>query len=271
MGNPLVFASPGQVLEATEKRATLDVPNEVVAIAVVAGATSIQRDNQGSSSVSFPSPSFNLPPTEHAQALPRNLAAELSLAGTGMPPFISPARQSQEPGTAVPMTAYNAARRNNPNPSVQVPETEAAQVESHDQQTAPPLVELARRQAATSSRTAFTQGVIEGQDRFNAHILQSLAEDRIRARSRREAEALPQTEPAATANASRTELVSSPTNVERTQVMDMFFCLSNLAAIRAEAGDFTLKDFSDYYAPDNVKKTPNLPNTFEPNLRSLGM
>jgi hypothetical protein len=47
--------------------------------------------------------------------------------------------------------------------------------------------------------------------------------------------------------------------------MDMRFCISNLDAIRAEAGDFTLKDFSDYWAPDNEKTAPNLPNTFVPN------
>ncbi len=58
--------------------------------------------------------------------------------------------------------------------------------------------------------------------------------------------------------------MSSPTTVEGTPVMDMFFCLDNLFAIRAEAGDFTLKDFSDYWAADNVKTAPNLPHTFEP-------
>ncbi len=117
MGNPLVFASPVQGFEAKGKGASLDVQNEEVASRAASGATSIQRVNQGSSSVSFPSPSFNMPPTEHAQALQRNLAAELILAGTGTPPLFSSARHPQEPGTAVSMIAHNAARRNNPNPS----------------------------------------------------------------------------------------------------------------------------------------------------------
>jgi hypothetical protein len=47
--------------------------------------------------------------------------------------------------------------------------------------------------------------------------------------------------------------------------MDMRFCINNLVAIRAEAGDFSLKDFSDYWAPDNEKTAPNLPKTFVPN------
>jgi hypothetical protein len=264
-GNSLVVATPVQVLEVRRSGASLDVPNEEFASTDASGAISIQQDQQGSSSASFPSPSFNMPPTEHAQALQRNLAAELILAGTGTPPFISPARQFQEPGTAAPMIAYKADRRNNLNPSVQVPETEADRVESHDQQTTQPRVELARGQAATSFRTAFRQGEIEGQDRLNAHMLQILAEDRVRARSRREAETPPQTEPVGTANAARAASTASLTNpVASTPVMDMFFCIGNLVDIRAEAGDFTLKDFSDYYAPDNVKKAPNAPNTFEP-------
>jgi hypothetical protein len=52
--------------------------------------------------------------------------------------------------------------------------------------------------------------------------------------------------------------------------MDMFFCRDNLFAIRAEAGDFTLKDFSDYWASGNEKTSPNLPRTFEPNRMVKG-
>ncbi len=129
-GNSLVFATPVQVLEAKGKGASLDVPNEEVASTVASGAISIQRDDQGFSSFSLPSPSFNLPPAERAQVLHRSLAAELILAGTGTPPLISPARHSEEPGTAISMIAHNAARRNNPNPSVQVPEEGAARVEA---------------------------------------------------------------------------------------------------------------------------------------------
>jgi hypothetical protein len=52
----------------------------------------------------------------------------------------------------------------------------------------------------------------------------------------------------------------------RTPVMDMHFCIDNLDAIRSEAGDFPLKEFSDYWAPDSMKTTTtNGPNTFVPN------
>ena len=69
--------------------------------------------------------------------------------------------------------------------------------------------------------------------------------DRVRKRGLREAATPLQIEPEATANAARTASISSPTSVESTPVMDMFFCLDNLLAIRAEARDFTLKDVSD--------------------------
>jgi hypothetical protein len=119
-------------------------------------------------------------------------------------------------------------------------------------------------QAATPFRTAFTQGAIEGQDRINAYELQRMEADRVRRRGLSKAATPLQIEPEATANAARTASMSSPTNEESTPVMDMFFCLDNLAAIRTQARDSTLKDFSDYWAADNVKKAPNPPNTFEP-------
>ena len=75
------LTAPIQVLEAKGKEASVDVPVVAVASVIASGANSIQRDNQGlpqgSSSVSPPSPSFNLPPTERAQVLHRSLAAEL--------------------------------------------------------------------------------------------------------------------------------------------------------------------------------------------------
>jgi hypothetical protein len=46
IGNPLVFASPVQALEARGRGASLDVPNEEVATTVASGAVSIQRDDQ---------------------------------------------------------------------------------------------------------------------------------------------------------------------------------------------------------------------------------
>jgi hypothetical protein len=94
MGNPLVFASPVQVLEAKGNGASDDVPVVAVACVIASGASSVQRDKQGhpqgSSSVSFSSPTFNMPLAEHAQALQRNLAAELIRAGSGRSPLLSP-------------------------------------------------------------------------------------------------------------------------------------------------------------------------------------
>jgi hypothetical protein len=117
--------APIQVIEAKGKEDSVDVPVEAVASVIASGANSIQRDNQGlpqgSSSVSPSSPSFNLPPIEGAQLLHRSLAAELIQAGSGTSPLIPPTRHSQEPGTAISMSAPIVARRNNLNPSVQVP------------------------------------------------------------------------------------------------------------------------------------------------------
>jgi hypothetical protein len=266
-GNPLVFASPVQVLGAKGNGASDEVPVEAVACVAASGANSAQRGEQGhpqgSSSVSFPSPSFNLPPTERAQVLHRSLAAELILAGTGTSPLIPPARNSQESGTAISMTAYNSARGNNLNPSVQVSGTRAARVEAQAQQEVQPRTKLARGQEATPFKTAFTRGAIEEQDRVNDFELQRMAADRVRQRGLREPARPLQVEPEATTGAARTESIS-PTTVVSTPVLDMFFCIDHLADIRTEAGDYTLKDYSDYYAPDSIKKAPNPPKTFEP-------
>jgi hypothetical protein len=51
IGNPLVFASPIQVLEAKGTGASLDVPSDEEASTVASGASLIQRDDQGSSSL----------------------------------------------------------------------------------------------------------------------------------------------------------------------------------------------------------------------------
>jgi hypothetical protein len=111
-------------LEAKGRGATVDVPVEAVACVVASGANSIQRDKQGhpqeSSSVSPPSPSFNLPPAERAQVLRRSLAVDLIQAGSGRSLLIPPARHSQEPGTAISMSAPAVTRRNNLNSSLQV-------------------------------------------------------------------------------------------------------------------------------------------------------
>ncbi len=48
-------------------------------------------------------------------------------------------------------------------------------------------------------------------------------------------------------------------------VIDIRFCIDNLASLRIEAVDHSLTDFSDYWAPDFPKTNPNKPNTFVPN------
>jgi hypothetical protein len=64
----------------------------------------IQEHPQGSSSATPPPSSFNMPPTEHAQALHRNLAAELIHSGARRSPLLpSRIRYPQESGTAVSM------------------------------------------------------------------------------------------------------------------------------------------------------------------------
>jgi hypothetical protein len=107
------------------------------------------------------------------------------------------------------------------------PRTELARAQSS-------VANVGRGQAATPFKTAFTQGAIKAQDRINADELQRMEEDRVRRRGLREAATPLQIEPEATANAARTASMSSPANVESTPVMDMFFCLDNLLAIRAE-------------------------------------
>ncbi len=111
-------------IQVSEAKRMDSVIVEAIAFEVAPGVNKIQQDNQGipqgSPSVPFPSPTFNMPPTEHAQALHRNLAADLIHAGSGRFPLIPPARHSQEPGTATPMSTPTVTRRNNPNYSLQV-------------------------------------------------------------------------------------------------------------------------------------------------------
>ncbi len=76
--------APIQVSEAKGIEASVV---EAVACEVASGVITTQQDiqgiPQGFPSVSFPSPTFNMLPKEHAQALHRNLAAELIHAGSG--------------------------------------------------------------------------------------------------------------------------------------------------------------------------------------------
>jgi hypothetical protein len=60
------------------------------------------------------------------------------------------------------------------------------------------------------------------------------------------------------------------TTASSTPVMDMQFCIDNLSAIRNEAGDSLLSEFSDFWASDHSKTTRNRPNTFVPNRMLKG-
>jgi hypothetical protein len=301
MENPLARALPVQVLEKKGKEAPVDVPVEAVACVIASGANLIQRDNQGhpqgSSSVSPSSPSFNLPPTERAQLLHRSLAAELIQAGSGRSLLTPPARHSQEPGTAISMITPNVARRNNINPSVQVPEdhraedelrhrdelqrfgeacdatfrepreaARAAQVETASLRRAAQAVEQARveqlrkvgeaceasvTEVREEAETAQSEGTTDRQ-RFEEGLEQTLAANRLRSVEAR-------------AERRRLKEAVATRPAPMAPVIDMRFCIDNLASLRIEAADHSLTDFSDYWAPDFPKTTPNKPNTFVPN------
>jgi hypothetical protein len=235
MENPLVFASPMQVLEAKGKGASVDVPIEAVASVIESGANSIQRDNQGcpqgSSSDSPPSPSFNLPPTERAQVLHRSLAAELILAGTGTSPLIPPARHSQEPGTAISMIAPSVARRNNFNPSVQVPEDRRAEDELRHRDG------LQRFGEACGAAVRETREAVEAIQVETARLRQAAGvvkqEQAASRQAMREGSSEARSQREASSSATSTRTTAAP-------VMDMLFCINNLDAIRSEAGDFSL-------------------------------
>jgi hypothetical protein len=89
---PFALMTSTQVVKAKGKGVSVDVPVEAVACVVATGLGPIQLDNQrhsqGSSSVSPPLSSFNMPPTEHVQALHRNLTAELIHTGAGKSPLL---------------------------------------------------------------------------------------------------------------------------------------------------------------------------------------
>jgi hypothetical protein len=248
------LTAPIQALGAKGKEASVfDVPVEAVASVIASGANSIQRDDQGhpqgSSSVSPPSPSFNLPPTERAQVLHRSLAAELIQAGSGTSPLIPPVRHSQEPGTAISMSAPIVARRNNLNPSVQVPADHHTVDElrlrdelqrfgeAYDATFREPR-EAAKAAQAETARLRQAAAIVEREQAADRLAMREVISE---ARSQREV--------SSSATPARTTAACTP-------VMDMLFCINNLDAIRSEAGDFSLKDFSDYWAPDNRKTAP---------------
>jgi hypothetical protein len=171
MENPSVCSSPIQVAKAKGSEACGNFPVESVACEVSPGGNMTQQDvqghPQGSSSVSPPSPSFNLLPTERSQALHCSLAADLIQAGSRKPPPIPQDDDTQRPGTAVPMTPITANRRNNSHLSLQDPvdnrtegelreelrqfgeacsatRSELLQSETQSPQAAQPCIELAR-------------------------------------------------------------------------------------------------------------------------------
>jgi hypothetical protein len=209
--------APTQVIEAKAEEDSAAVPVEAVASVIASGANSIERDNQGllqgSSSVSPSSPSFNLPPIERAQLLHRSLAAELIQAGSGTSPLIlNPSVQvPADPRTEDELRHRDELQRFGEACGATVREThetaEATQVESTRLRQAAAIVE--RDQAANR---------------------QTVREGSSEARSQREASS---------------SVTPTRTTAACTPVMDMLFCINNLVAIRSEAGDFSLKDFSD--------------------------
>jgi hypothetical protein len=148
--------------------------------------------------------------------------------------------------------------------------SELLQSEAQYLQAAQLRIELAKGQLRAANvgqgqaATKFSQPSIDSQDRINAEHLQRMEADRVEKRRQREAAAERQKEADESANAARPASLLSSSTAESTRVMDMRFCISNLDSIRREAGDFTLKEFSDYWAPDNEKTAPNLPSTFVP-------
>jgi hypothetical protein len=240
--------APIQVSEEKGKEAAIV---EAVACEVASGVITTQQDiqgiPQGSPSIYFPSPTLNMPPTEHAQALHRNLTAELIHAGSGRSLLTSPARHSQEPGTAISMSSPTVTWRNNLNSPLQVQDgnrtvdelrderrqfgeaggatrSELLQSEAQYLQAAQLRIELARGQLRAANvgqgqaATKFSQPVIESQDRINAEHLQRMEADRVEKRPQREAAAERQREAEATAKtaAERQRETEASANAART-------------------------------------------------------
>jgi hypothetical protein len=121
--------------------------------------------------------------------------------------------------------------------------SELLQSEAQYLQAAQLRIELAKGQLRAANveqgqaATKFSQPSIDSHDRINAEHLQRMEADRVEKRRQREAAAELQREAEATANAACTASTSSSTTAESTRVMGMRFCISNLDAIRREAGD----------------------------------
>jgi hypothetical protein len=178
-------------------------------------------------------------------------------------------RYPQKPGTAVSMVAPIAARRNNLNSSLQA---------QADHRT----VDELRLQAQADNRTV--NELHDELQRFGeacqatlTEALQSEAYARAETARVRQAAAVVEREQAASRLAMREGIsearsqneassLTTParTTASSTPVMDMQFCIDNLSAIRNDAGDFSLSEFSDFWAADHWKTTRNRPNTFEP-------
>jgi hypothetical protein len=252
---------------------------------VESSVDTIQLGNQGhplgSSSTSPPPPSFNMPPTEHAQTLHRNLAAELIQAGSGKSPLLpSRIRSLQELSTAVYMNNPLLTRKNNLNSSLQDGRTNAS---SPPAQGA--LISQARQdehRAAIAAREdqlqrfgeACEATVVVARETEALALAETTEEWRVREnvesemRAYRHRLAERKAERLRLKEASSVPELSAPAEAiseALVPVLDMLCCINHLNEIRREAGDFSLKDFSDYWAPDNQKTTPNKPNTFVPN------
>jgi hypothetical protein len=156
------------------------------------------------------------------------------------------------------MSAPSVARRNNLSPSsVQVPADPRTVDEVRHRD------ELQRFGEACSATVWETREAVEATQVETARLRQAAAvveqEQAASRQAMREgsSEARSQREASSSATPTRTTAACTP-------VMDMLFCINNLDAIRSEARDFFLKDFLDYWAPDNRQTAPSAPNTFIP-------
>jgi hypothetical protein len=232
---------------------------QLVACMVASGVDTIQLGNQGhlqgSSSASPPLSSFNMPPTEHAQALHRNLAAELIHAGAGRPPLLpSRIRFPQEPGPAVSINSPTVSWRNNLTFSSQDDRRTVnalrEKVQKFGEACQATVAEALQSEAFARAESARVQQAAADLERKQAANRQALAEEIRETRLQKKA--------ASSAPAALAPGAPVP-------AMDMRFCIDNLEAIRKEAGDFNLSEFSDFWTPDHRKMIPNRPNTFVPN------
>jgi hypothetical protein len=181
-----------------------------------------------------------MPPSEHAKAFHRNLAAELIQAESGRFLLLpSRIRSLHEPGTVVSANNPLLTRRNSINSSLQAEHRTVDALREEVQRFGEAYELLVHAETARVQQAA---AAVEREQAVDRLVL----DEGVR-------EAGCQKEAASSAPAAHASVAPVP-------VMDMHFCID-----RSEAGEFILRDFLDYWALDNRKTTPNGPNTFVPN------